>query len=126
MIIMTDQLYKEFILDLYRNPLNSGHLDNPDVTHTEYNPTCGDEITIELALHNDGTVQDIKHHGQGCAISIAAISLMSDMVKGKDTAQILAMSLDDVIAELGVHIDYTREKCATIGLKAIQTAIRLM
>lgn len=123
---MTDQLYKEFILDLYRNPLNSGQLEAPNITHTEHNSTCGDEITVDLKVDTDGRVTEIKHRGQGCAISIAAVSLTTDLVKGKDKAKILALSRDDVIAELGVDIDYTREKCAMIGLKAIQSAIRLI
>lgn len=123
---MTDQLYKEFILDLYRNPLNHGQLSDPDVTHTEHNPTCGDDITVDLKFDANGRIQDIAHRGHGCAISIAAVSLMSDVVKGKDTSEVLALTLDDVVRELGVQIDYTRQKCAMIGLRAVQQAIQLI
>jgi nitrogen fixation NifU-like protein len=122
---MSDQLYKEFILDLYRNPLNRGELVNPDVTHTEHNPTCGDDITVDLKFDANGRIQEIAHRGHGCAISIAAVSLMSDVVKGKDTNEVLALTLDDVIYELGVQIDYTREKCAMIGLRAVQHALSI-
>jgi nitrogen fixation NifU-like protein len=123
---MTDQLYKEYILDLYRNPLNAGRLIDPDASYTAYNPTCGDEITVDMKLDDSGKISDIRHHGQGCAISIAAVSLMTDMVKGMDKSSVLALTLEDVVAELGVNIDYTRQKCALIGLKAIQSAIRLI
>jgi nitrogen fixation NifU-like protein len=123
---MTDQLYKEFILDLYRNPLNRGELVEPDVTYTEHNPTCGDDITVDIKVDTNGHIQEIAHRGHGCAISIAAVSLMSDVVKGKGTHEVLALTLDDVIHELGVQIDYTREKCALIGLRAVQQAIQLI
>lgn len=121
---MTDQLYKEFILDLYRHPLNRGTLKPSDAEHTAYNPTCGDEITITLSLAPDGTVSDVMHTGDGCAISIAAVSLMTEYIKKKDVQTIQSLTLDDVIEELGISIDYTREKCALIGLTAIQEVLQ--
>jgi nitrogen fixation NifU-like protein len=122
---MSDQLYKEFILDLYRNPLHKKLLDTFDAEYTEYNATCGDEISIQLLLDDEGKVCDIGHQGQGCAISQAAVSLMTDFAIGKSAKELLLLNLEDVTKEMGVNIDYTREKCAMIGLTAIQHALQI-
>lgn len=122
---MTEDLYKEYILELYRNPQHAGRLNNPDVTYTEYNPSCGDEITVDLKIDASGKITEIKHSGQGCAIAIAAMSLMSGVVNGKDKAAVLALSFEDVQHELGVSVGYTRKKCAMLGLRTIQHAIRM-
>lgn len=121
---MSEQLYKEYILDLFRNPINAGRIEYPDATFTEYNPTCGDELTVDLKFDADGKIIEIKHSGQGCAISIAAMSLMSEVVHGKNLDEVLALSFEDVQEELGVNVGYTRQKCAMLGLQTIQQAIQ--
>lgn len=122
---MSDSLYQEYILDLYRNPLNKKTLDVFDSTATEYNQVCGDEISVQILFGGDGRVVDIGYQGIGCAISQASISLMTELVKGKSKDEISGLKFDDVKKELGIEIGYTREKCAMIGLKAIQKAVQI-
>lgn len=122
----TRELYREFILDVYRNPLNKKLLSKHDAMHTEYNRSCGDVISIQLSVNKENKIVDIGYQGTGCAIAEAATSLITEQVKGMDKVEVLSLALTDVEAELGISIDYTREKCAMIGLKAIQHAIRLI
>jgi len=115
-----DVVYKEMILDLYRNPLNKGTLPNPDFEHREVNPTCGDDITI--AIHFDGNeVQEIMHDGVGCAISQASVSLLTDYIKGKTKEEIKAITKDDALELLQIPISHTRLKCALLGWKVLQS-----
>ena len=121
---ITDSMYRDFILDLYRNPLNKKKLANADVRHREFNPSCGDDIAIEIKFNDYKQVIDIGHQGQGCAISQAGVSLLTDHLKSKTASEILEMSRIDMIELLGIPILYTRERCAVIGLIAAQMAIR--
>lgn len=120
---MNEELYKEYILDLYRHPLNQGSLPDPDVTITAYNPSCGDELTIDIDFDATGIISEITHRGQGCAISIAAVSLISELVKGKTKEAVSSLTFDDVQKELGINIGHTRESCAMLGLTTIQKAV---
>ena len=120
---MTDSIYREFILDLYRNPLNKKELDNFDLDYSAVNPTCGDEVSVQLKFDSDGKVGDVGFQGTGCAISIAAVSLITEKVKGMKTEEIASLGLEDIERELGVEIDCSREKCAAIGLQAIMSAV---
>ncbi len=86
-----DDFYKEYILDHYRNPRNFGHLESPDAVAEDLNPLCGDQIRIELKVH-DGKVEDVRFSGKGCAISQAATSMLTETLRGKpleDVARIL-------------------------------------
>lgn len=120
---MNRELYKEIILDLYRNPLHRGTVAHADATATTHNPSCGDEVTVTLALDGD-TIVDAKHDGTGCAISIAATSLLLDDSIGKKVADVQDMRIQDVEALLGLQLDIMRKKCAGLGLQAVQAAIR--
>lgn len=88
-----EELYREVILDHYRNPRNRGHLDSPDATAEGVNPMCGDELNLELSF-SDGVVSDIAVSGQGCSISQASASMMTEAIKGKTREEI-----DDLVAE---------------------------
>src|SRR5690349_4129927 len=84
-----EDLYREIILDHYRNPRNRGELDAPPAHRVEgFNPLCGDEIIVYLDLDDDGTVRDIRISGQGCSISQSSASMMSSAVKGKSAAEV--------------------------------------
>lgn len=120
---MTDTLYKEFILDLYRNPLNKKTLARYDVEHREVNASCGDDITIQLIYDDTQHIQDIGYQGQGCAISQAAVSLLTDAVKGKSIDEIRGMDDHDVSNLLGILVSPMRKKCAMIGLVCLQNAV---
>src|SRR5258708_818773 len=76
-----DQFYREYILDHYKNPRNFGRLENPDISHEEDNPLCGDVIGMDFRV-KDGVIADIRFHGRGCAISQASASLLTERLKG--------------------------------------------
>lgn len=117
---MEDSLYKEVILDLYRNPLNKKVLLDYDFKHKEFNPSCGDEIEIMIKFDEEGNVLDIGHQGQGCAISQAAVSLLTEEVKNKNKQEIKSFTQKEMLDLLEIPISHTRIKCALLGLKTLQ------
>ena len=116
-------IYMENIIDLYKNPLNQGELKNPSVTHRAFNPLCGDDITVDI-LVEDKHVKDIRHRGVGCAISQAAISMLSEEIKGKTLEEIMEIKKEEVIDMLGIELGPVRLKCALLGLESIHQAIQ--
>jgi nitrogen fixation protein NifU and related proteins len=119
-----DALYRDFILDHYRNPRNAGTLDAPDASFEGLNPLCGDKIRMDLRI-SDGVVEDVKFKGRGCAISQASASLLTETIKGKKIAEIDAIGKDDVLENLGISISAARLKCALLGLKVLKQALAL-
>lgn len=115
-----DDFYREFIVDHYRNPRNHGIIDGADISHEEKNPVCGDEIRIDLKIEGD-RVADIKFSGHGCAISQAATSMLTELVKGKPLAEVRQISKDDILEMLGISLGPVRIKCALLGLKVLKT-----
>lgn len=115
-------IYLDNIIDLYKNPLNQGQLENPTVTHRAYNPLCGDDITVDLQVQ-DGKILDVRHRGVGCAISQAAVSMLTEEIKGMNTTDVLQIKKEKVLDMLGIELGPVRLKCALLGLEAIQTAI---
>ena len=115
-------MYKEQILELYKNPNNFGELPNFTNEHHEFNPLCGDEIIVQLII-KENKVKDIKFQGHGCAISIASASLLTDKIKNKDVKEIQKLNFEDVKKLLGIDITYQRIKCATLALEALKRAI---
>ncbi len=116
-------LYRDEILDHYRHPQNYGHLKEPTHQAKQANASCGDEIALELKL-SSGRVNQVGFTAQGCAISLAAASLISEHIKGKTVEQIARMRLDDVINLMGGELNPGRHKCALLPLQAIKTAIK--
>ena len=114
-----EELYKENILDHYKHPHNKQMVTNYTCTHKEFNPLCGDEITIFLSIKND-TISDVSFWGNGCAISQAATSMLTDFIKGKTIEKIKHLGPWDVFNLLGIRISHTRNKCALLCLKTIQ------
>jgi nitrogen fixation NifU-like protein len=119
-----DELYRDFILDHYRNPRNAGTLDRPDASFEDINPLCGDKIRMDLSIRN-GIVDDVKFTGRGCAISQASMSLLTEEIKGKSVADIDKIGKDEVLANLGISISAARLKCALLGLKVLKQALAL-
>lgn len=119
-----DELYRDFILDHYRNPRNAGVLDAPDATFEDNNPLCGDKIRMDLKLR-DGIVQEVRFRGRGCAISQAAASLLTEDIKGKSVSAINQMSKEDILNNLGITISPARLKCALLALKVLKHALAL-
>lgn len=119
-----DELYRDFILDHYRNPRNAGLLEHPDASFEDINPLCGDKIRMDLQVR-DGVVTDVKFKGRGCAISQAAASLLTEDIKGKSLAEIEKIGKDEVLANIGINISAVRLKCALLGLKVLKQALAL-
>jgi nitrogen fixation protein NifU and related proteins len=117
-----DDLYRENILDHYKNPRNSGHLDHPTVSAEGVNPLCGDELSVEL-LVEDGVVMDVRYNGRGCAISQAAASMISDAVKGRPVEEVERIGREDVLDELGIPLTPIRLKCALLSVGVLKVAL---
>ena len=115
-------MYRENILDHYKNPHNHGTIENAEIKFTENNPLCGDVITVNLKL-NDHKVEDVKFSGRGCAISLSATSMLTDEIKGKTLEQINNIKREDVVKLLGIDVGPVRTKCAVLGLVAIKNGI---
>ena len=119
-----DELYRDFILDHYRNPRNSGTIENADASFEDINPLCGDKIRMDLKIR-DGIITDVKFKGRGCAISQASASLLTEDIKGKSLSDIDKIGKDAVLANVGINISPARLKCALLGLKVLKLALAL-
>jgi len=119
---MSSEIYKDIILDYYRNPRNFGDLPEADVRAKDSNPLCGDIIEMQLKI-KDGRVDDIRFKGKGCAISQASASMLTEAVKGKTLDEIKAMGKANVLELLGIDPGPTRIKCALLGLKVLKLSL---
>ena len=119
---MSSDIYKDIILDYYRNPRNYGELPDPDVRAKDSNPLCGDITEMQLKIR-EGKIDDIRFTGKGCAISQASASMLTEAVKGKTLDEVKAMGKTDVLELLGIDPGPTRIKCALLGLKVLKLAI---
>jgi len=121
-VIIMDNLFAEQIISNYEHPHNKGKLEKPTIKHHEFNPTCGDEITLYLKI-KDGKVSDVKFEGSGCAISMASASILTDFIKGKSLKEIEKMGVHDIIDLLGLDPGPARLKCATLSLRTLKEAV---
>ncbi|MCD6128667.1 SUF system NifU family Fe-S cluster assembly protein [Candidatus Bipolaricaulota bacterium] len=113
--------YEELILEHWRNPRNKGSLENPDIDVVEANPLCGDVVRLQLSV-KEGTVKDVRFEGQGCAISQAAASLLTEMIKGKTVSELEEMKDEELLSALGGVIK-TRLSCALLPLRALRKGL---
>lgn len=116
---MSDDLYREEILDHYKHPRRKGHLENPDIHYHDHNPFCGDEITVELKVE-DGIIVDCAFDGHGCAISQATASMLMEEILGRPLDEVRALGKEDILELLGIEIGPVRLKCALLPLKALK------
>jgi nitrogen fixation protein NifU and related proteins len=117
-----DSLYREVILDHYKNPRGHGVIDGADAEAEGQNPLCGDEVSIAVSFEGD-TIADVKFQGRGCAISQAATSMLMDMVKGRSAEAVASMSRDELLDEVGIPLTPVRLKCALLGLGVLKLAL---
>jgi nitrogen fixation protein NifU and related proteins len=118
-----DDLYRDEILDHYRNPHNFGTLDEPDAVSEGANPLCGDRITMMLGIGANGTVEQVAFTGRGCAISQASASMLTDEIKGRQLADVAKLGQQDVLDNLSIEISPARMKCAMLSLETLQQAL---
>ena len=120
---MIDDMYQEIILEHYKQPSNFGKLEKYSNYFREVNPTCGDGVEVFLMV-KDGKIEDVKFSGQGCVVSMAASSMLTENIKGKTVEEIKKLGKDDVFKMLGIPISHAREKCALLSLKAVNNALK--
>lgn len=120
-------IYREIILDHYKNPRNFGHLEKPDASLEEGNVTCGDRIVMEIAVSRQSSavcnIKDIRFSGEGCAISQAAASMLTEKVIGMSTEDVMSLNAQDITEMLGTPLTPSRMKCAVLSLEVLHKLI---
>jgi nitrogen fixation NifU-like protein len=118
-----DDLYREVIIDRYKNPQYRGTLDPHDITFEDSNPLCGDEIRIDLRVDESGRVTEAAFSGHGCAISQASADLLLENVEGKLLEEVKTLTKEDVLELLGIELGPVRLKCALLSLKVLKAGV---
>lgn len=117
-------MYREVILDHYKNPRGHGVLEEADARAEGQNPLCGDEVAISVAFDDDGeTIRDVMFEGRGCAVSQAATSMLMEMVKGRKATEVATLPRDELLEEIGIPLTPVRLKCALLGLGVLKVAL---
>ena len=117
-------IYKELILDYYRNPRNFGPLERPDIHARDSNPLCGDEVEIQIKVGAGGQMDQVRFLGKGCAISQASASMLTELARGKKLEWVKQLSKEDVLKMLGnPELGPSRIKCALLGMKVLKTGV---
>jgi nitrogen fixation NifU-like protein len=119
-----DQLYREVILDHYKNPRGHGILEGADAHAEGQNPLCGDEVAISVRFAADGeTIEAVGFEGRGCAISQAATSMLTELVKGRKASEVAELPKEELLDEVGIPLTPVRLKCAILGLGVLKVAL---
>ena len=119
-----DQLYREVILDHYKNPRGHGVIAEADAEAEGQNPLCGDEVSIYVRFGEDrDTIDEVKFSGRGCAISQAATSMLTEMVQGRKASEVAGLDKDELLDEIGIPLTPIRLKCAMLGLTTLKVAL---
>jgi nitrogen fixation NifU-like protein len=118
-----DDLYRDLIIDHYKNPQYRGHLDPNNIHFEDDNPLCGDHIEITLRVDENGKVTDGRFDGKGCAISQASADLLIESIIGKPVEELKNLSKQDVLDLLGIELGPVRLKCALLSLKVLKAGV---
>jgi nitrogen fixation protein NifU and related proteins len=119
-----DQLYREVILDHYKNPRGHGVIEGADAHAEGQNPLCGDEVSIYVSFGDDGdTIDEVRFEGRGCAISQAATSMLTEMVTGRSATEVATLPKEELLEEIGIPLTPVRLKCAILGLGVLKVAL---
>jgi nitrogen fixation protein NifU and related proteins len=113
----------EFLMDHYENPRNSGPLDHAHVSLTGGNPGCADLITMHARFNEDGKLEAVNWEGEGCTISSAAASYVTEITRGMTAEEVEQMSFEDLIEDLGRELVMTRPTCATLALGTLKKGV---
>jgi nitrogen fixation protein NifU and related proteins len=118
-----EDLYRETIIDHYKNPIYRGHLDPNDIQFEDDNPLCGDHIEITLKLNEENKIVDGRFDGKGCAISQASADLLIESIIGKSIEDVKKLTKQDILDLLGIELGPVRLKCALLSLKVLKAGI---
>ena len=119
-----DQMYREVILDHYKNPRGHGEMEDADASAEGMNPLCGDEVSIFVRFGEDGeTIDEVRFSGRGCAISQAATSMLTEMAAGRTATEIAELPKEELLEEVGIPLTPVRLKCALLGLGTLKVAL---
>lgn len=121
--LFVDSIYRENILEHSKNPQNKGRLDPHDYSYEDTNPLCGDEVRIEVRVDDAGNLTDIRFDGQGCAISQASASMLTEIVQGMSVEEIKALPKDELLEEIGIDLSPARLKCALLSLHVLKGSL---
>jgi nitrogen fixation NifU-like protein len=120
---VTDELYDDHILDHYESPYHKGHLACPSCSHSDRNPICGDQVTIELSIDENHRVKEAWFEGKGCAISQAAASILCESIEGKSVEELRNFEAQQMLDLLKVRLTASRQKCGLLGFKVLKTIL---
>lgn len=118
-----EDMYRELIIDRYKNPIYRGELDPHDISFEDDNPLCGDHIRIDLRVNADGNVSEAAFQGHGCAISQASADLLVESIQGKTLEEVKQISKEDLLEMLGIQLGPVRLKCALLSLKVLKAGV---
>jgi nitrogen fixation NifU-like protein len=118
-----DDMYREVIIEHYKNPSHRGKLDPNDISFADNNPLCGDHIQIDLRVGTDGVVNDARFDGHGCAISQASADLLMETIIGKPMDEVKKLNKEDILDMLGIDLGPVRLKCALLSLKVLKAGV---
>jgi nitrogen fixation protein NifU and related proteins len=118
-----DDLYREIIIERYKTPQYRGELDPHDMSFSDENPLCGDQIRIDLRVDKQGKVTEAAFSGHGCAISQASADLLLESVIGKSVDEVKQLTKQDVLDLLGIELGPVRLKCALLSLKVLKGGV---
>jgi len=118
-----DDLYREVIIDHYKNPDHKGNLDPHDISFEDENPLCGDHIRIDLRVDKDGIIKEVAFDGHGCAISQSSADILLDSIIGKSVEDVKKMDKQTVLDLLGIELGPVRLKCALLPLKILKAGV---
>ena len=119
-----DDIYRQYILEHYREPHNHGTLEHPTLSAADTNPLCGDRIAIELNVGDGDRVSEVRFSGRGCAISQATASMLTDRIEGATLDEPRALTPNDIFEMLGVEIGPARQRCALLSLRVLHQGIQ--
>ena len=117
-----DELFRENILDHYKNPRNQGTLEHPDITYEDANPLCGDQLRMDFKI-KDGRIDAVRFSGHGCSISQASASMLCERIEGLPLEEVKKLTREDVLEMLGIELGPVRLKCALLALKTLKAGV---
>ena len=118
-----DDLYREVIIDHYKNPRMKGKLDPHDYSYEDDNPLCGDRIRVDLRVDEDDKITEALFSGEGCAISQASADMLTESIVGMSLAEVKNLSKEDILELLGIELGPVRLKCALLSLKVVKAGV---